>query len=512
MYKDRNCPDAGSIIDGYVVNKSSKGISGHFVTQNAIAPGELPGYTGWARPEKTLARFFSIKSTSKSMKAEGVAGYEYVIVVSCEGHEDCEVKTKNENNDGSKSNANHSNCTSLFFLRAYGPAVIPGTVTSRSCDGGGCCYEFTFVFYDPGLYTIEAVLTVSSSPLLTTFPLRVELNQQEPSYEGYLLPGFPIIENVVFGKEEGPKKTTSISERDVDKDLCTFEHLVETSSTSALEKARWKVVGKVNEKKYSSKTMNSSLVSTIGYANNVNSLGIMMEYQYLNGCLVIPESFFGNHDKRVASSDECSGPRNKIHIVYIGDSVLRVQKDMLQGLLKNVPTQQVELTFLSLHGGYRKNEVLGPANVEKFLKDLQLKNKGCKRFQTGCDDVVILFNTGLHDIHRLCSSEYRDERPSYLDKDRLSSGSFHCVNEYRALLKDFIEKINGFPAALKVFQTTTAAWPKYGNFGIQWSANAQSMILLSDFCEYFNNIAFEVLADYKHSDIQIMDGYWITYS
>jgi len=86
------------------------------------------------------------------------------------------------------------------------------------------------------------------------------------------------------------------------------------------------------------------------------------------------------------------------------------------------------------------------------------------------------------------------------------------VNEYRALLKDFIEKINEFPAALKVFQTTTAAWPKYGNYGIQWSANAQSMILLSDFCEYFNNIAFEVLADYKNSDIQIMDGYWITYS
>jgi len=52
---------------------------------------------------------------------------------------------------------------------------------------------------------------------------------------------------------------------------------------------------------------------------------------------------------------------------------------------------------------------------------------------------------------------------------------------------------------------------KYGNYGIDWNQNAQSMVLISDFCAAFNDIAFEVLADYKDSNIDIMDGYWITY-
>ena len=84
------------------------------------------------------------------------------------------------------------------------------------------------------------------------------------------------------------------------------------------------------------------------------------------------------------------------------------------------------------------------------------------------------------------------------------------MNEYRALLKDFLDVVQDFPADLKVFQSTTAAWPKYGNYGIEWGQGGQGMVLMSDFCQAFNDIAFEVLQDYKN-DIAIMDGYWITY-
>ena len=532
--KNRNnsCHDAKT-----VTKKTPRGtITGNInivSAKNAIAPGELPGYTGWARPEKTLARSFSIVKAVSSTgvvvvtptagdgktpsKITGTKGYyESVITVKCEGHKDCVTKNKNRN----RENNSDDHGPSLFFLRAYGPAVVPGTVTLRSCDRSvgvdeGCYYDITFVFYDPGLYTIEVVLTFSSPPPISAFPIIKESNQQESHYEGYLMPGFPLVATVEFEQEGGettiPQKSiTSISDKSTEeKDLCKFEDLVETSSTSAMKKVRWKVTGKVNEKEYSSKTMNSPLVSTMGYIHNVNSLGINMEYRYVNDCRILPESSFDKNLRgRPMSVGECSGPKKKIHIVYIGDSVLRVQKDMLQDLLKGIPTHQVEFTYLSLYGGYRKNEVLGPASVETFLQDLRVK--------TNDENVVILFNTGLHDIHRLCGAEFLDERPTYLEKDRLASGSFACIDEYRALLKDFVNAIHEFPAALKVFQSTTAAWPKYGNYGIGWDRNAQDMPLVSDFSAAFNEVAFEVLADYKDATssntIDIMDGYWITYS
>ena len=465
------------------------------VDSNSIAPGELPGYTGWARPEKTLARYFSVTAVSTDEAATTQTGFEYGVVVECRGHEDCSVVNKNNVRNGNGKNDDNDSCPSWFFLRAYGPSVVPGTIASRYATQGGCRYEFNFVFFDPGVYTVEAVLTVSQPPPISTFPLTGR--KYEPYYEGYLLPGFPLTTTVAFAN-------SNVASAEDDKALCQFEDLVETSASSAKNKARWKVTSRVNEKDYFSNSMNSTLVSTRGYATNVNSLGIHMEYRYVKDCRLIDESDFHRvrRDEPPLSGDRCRSSQEKVHIVYIGDSVLRVQKDMLQEFLKGKPTSKVELTYLSLHGGYRKNQAMGPANVQNFLNDLQIKAKG--------DKIVLLFNTGLHDIHRLCGDEFRDERPSYLDKDKLNSGAFACVNEYRALLKDFLDVVQDFPADLKVFQSTTAAWPKYGNYGIEWGQGGQGMVLMSDFCQAFNDIAFEVLQDYKN-DIAIMDGYWITY-
>jgi len=309
------------------------------------------------------------------------------------------------------------------------------------------------------------------------------------------------------------KKPIHLDDESVNEDdLCSFEDLVETSPMSAMSKARWKVTGKVNDRDYSSKTMKSPIVSTIGYVNNENSLGINMEYRYRNDCLILPESSFnkGPIPRRPKAVGQCDGPQKKVHIVYVGDSLLRVQKAMLQELLKDIPTDRVEFSLLQLHGGYRKVQKQGGKegmNVKTFFDDLKMKTKNAGNDET----IVILFNTGMHDIHNLCSAELSDDRKTYLDVNRLESGYFSCVEEYRALLRDFLDLVNDFPAALKVFQSTTAAWPKYGNWGFQWNQNGENMNLISDFCAAFNEIAFEVLADYKDSDIHIMDGYWITY-
>mmetsp|Transcript_9013 Transcript_9013/g.14455 ORF Transcript_9013/g.14455 Transcript_9013/m.14455 type:complete len:555 (-) Transcript_9013:256-1920(-) len=428
-----------------------------------IAPGELPGYTGWGRPEKTLARFFTVHSVSTDSPQ---VDQEFVVTVKCQGHEDCDKGS------------------SWFYLRAYGPAVVPGTMTHHSVNQKGW-YDMTFVFRDPGMYTVEVVLTFSNTPPISSFPIQTE----QPAYEGFLLPGFPLLVSV-----QQPQRRQEQVRKDAHR-LCTFDDFTETSPTSAMNKARWKVTGRSNGPGYDSQTIDSP-VSTRGYISNVNSLGIRMEYQYLSNCKLLPEEAFHKSLKDQRVFARC--PR-KIQIIYIGDSVLRVQKDKMREFINQM--ENVELNFLMLHLGYRRNQILGPANIQRFLDEIQHKAPN--------DAKVILFNTGLHDIHQLCGAENEDDRRKYLNSSLLVS-DFSCTAEYRALLKDFIAIIQNFPADLKVFQTSTAAWPKYGNWGIEWNTHGQAMPLVSDFCAAFNYIAFEVLAE--QDGIGIMDGYWITYS
>lgn len=66
------------------------------------------------------------------------------------------------------------------------------------------------------------------------------------------------------------------------------------------------------------------------------------------------------------------------------------------------------------------------------------------------------------------------------------------------------------PSLLTVFQTTTAAWPKWGNYGVSWPANStQPMPFVADFVMHFNELAWGVMRD---RNIPVMDAYWLTSS
>jgi hypothetical protein len=71
--------------------------------------------------------------------------------------------------------------------------------------------------------------------------------------------------------------------------------------------------------------------------------------------------------------------------------------------------------------------------------------------------------------------------------------------------------IKSYDAEFKVFQSTTAAWPKYGNFGVDWPMGGQLMPMATDVIPFFNDIAYGILKD-NFLEIDLMDGYWITYS
>jgi hypothetical protein len=231
-----------------------------------------------------------------------------------------------------------------------------------------------------------------------------------------------------------------------------------------------------------------------------------MEYRYLSGCDLLSETAF---DRKITMNDnqpdntlfsQC--PR-QIQAIYIGDSVLRVQMDKLKSLVGTA--NNIEFRFLSLHLGYRRNQILGPSNVQRFLDQARQNHPD--------DTIVILFNTGLHDIHQLCGAENAHDRHQYLNRS-IPDSDFSCLEEYRSVLGEFASIIQNYTAAdLKIFQSSTAAWPKYGNWNIEWNHHPQRMPLTSDFVSAFNDVAYDVLSQKKDYDgINIMDGYWITFS
>ena len=448
-------------LNGGILNDANASITTSSNTM-ALSPGELPGYTGWARPERTLAGYFLISSISHSQPR---VGEKFAISLRCQGHDDC------------------SNGESLFFVRAYGPSVVAGLVQSN----GGGQYVVEIRFLDPGTYTLEVVLNFSNVPSFDEFPLSSD--RQQPSYEGYLLPGFPMQVPV-----------QRISEVRSSSTFCSVENLTENSLTGAMSKARWVVTARANGPGYASETLEHPITKA-GYKRNIHSLGIHMSYQFV-GCQLMTRSAMAKLEGDNHPFHKCGGEEKPqtLQVIFIGDSVMRLQKEQFDGFVKHLPN--VQTTFINLAGGFRRCQKFGP-DIEAHLKDLQNRRP---------DDLkAVLFNTGLHDIHRLCGQEWSQDRYDYLDKKKLDSDKFVCLEEYKTLLEEFASIIQAFSADLRVFQSTTAAWPKYGNFGIEWSHGGQSLPLAADTVFRFNEVAIAVLEKYQN-DIQVMDGYWITYT
>ena len=100
-----------------------------------------------------------------------------------------------------------------------------------------------------------------------------------------------------------------------------------------------------------------------------------------------------------------------------------------------------------------------------------------------------------------------EDRRTYLRSDMPGA----CVDLYKIAISSLIEEIMKLPDDdLKIFQTTTAAWPKYGNYGAAWDPRyGQTLPLDAAFVEYFNSVALDILEDFP--SIAIVDGYHVSY-
>eukprot|EP00978_Attheya_sp_CCMP212_P017561 scaffold46967_cov52-Attheya_sp.AAC.1 len=83
---------------------------------------------------------------------------------------------------------------------------------------------------------------------------------------------------------------------------------------------------------------------------------------------------------------------------------------------------------------------------------------------------------------------------------------------YRAAVNDLVEFIQQFPAELRVFQSTSAGWLRYGNYGFAWpSTQLQPFPLSANFVSHFNDISFDVIKTIAPpANIFIMDAYWVS--
>jgi hypothetical protein len=460
--------------------------------QKTLYPGELPGYTGWPRPTSTLAGSFRIvgdSSWSPASTTANAANANAVVVVgknwTCSIH------------------CSHEACQhggSLLYIRAYGPAILPGQYT----DHRNGTYDVTFLPLDAGIYTVEVVLTFSNPPAFSEFPVAV---RREPAYEGYMLPGFPAAVSVKGG---GSSSSDSGVHSVVDPPLplCTMSQLLETGPSSAVQTGRWLVreknIERISNYNHTPSSNNSNDdINLDDYEEGYNSLGVHMEYRPTKCSLLDEAAIRGNNMLQQCRQTSMQNgvaeqaPRMMLRVIFIGDS--------------NIAKQYVWAGSNAVIGGhFRYSVIVTNRGINERLPEIkteiaELLRNDQRQGPSMQYQYVVIFNSGLHDILFLCGSNHWGLRINYTAR-----GDARCADLYREKLTELVRAIQQIPSVLTVFQTTTAAWPKWGTFGGSWpAAKKQPMPFTTSFVEYFNEIAWDIMREMR---IPVMDTYWLTLS
>jgi len=509
-----------------------------------ILPHELPGYTGWARPVHTLAGDFErIQQPSQQQPSQQQHQHQHqqdeMLVVSV--GQNCTVRVH-----CSHEAARYGG--SSFFVRAYGRSLLPGIVQ----DYKNGTYDITVIPFDEGTYTLEVVLTFSLTPNYMDTPLKGRGG--EPSYEGYMLPGFPIAftvtkdddfqdehstgnNNVIDAttKTETTTATTTTNTNNNNNNnnnnnhnnklpVCQAHELIETSTHSQLYTGRWLVTNKTRHWP-ASRTMDShskqnpyaqyEAIDLQNYKASHNALGFQMEYFY-NDCTVLSYADMTSREKWLQVLDGTADGGNEqkkhqaIHVLYIGDSNTRNQfnyfRDHIGMVVSNNQNVQnydrghswtfldgrLKLTYVDMMGNW----------PQTFNKTVDTIHHHVQEPRNRGDNFMVLYNAGLHEITNRCSLTGEAKGLKY-------DGS--CYDVYRQDVRDLTKVVKSFPASLRIWQSTVAGWPKWGLFGVSWpQTRGQKFPLEPNFCGWINELAWDVV--HTEHQIPVMDTYWISSS
>lgn len=452
---------------------SSPKVERQDTNQYALSPGELPGYTGWSRPEQTLAGYFDVAPlshppvTSLHAKYHSItkSGDVFSLLLTCNHN-----RTDGTGTEFEPAYECPQSGGTLFYVRAYGPSVITGIVT----DFFNSSYSVEMLFIDPGAYTLEVVVTFSVPMDFDEFPL-IDDMAIEPGYEGYMVSSFPLQILV---------ESSSPSTEDATKPWCTLSQLTESSPESALYKGHWQVIDNVAHSSHHPLTPDETTVSLDGYRMGLNSIGVRMRYVHedcelihirdllsaisggMDRCLHEQLGFnihigggdSGMDELRGSISDAADGVDSSsivdqarkdvneddtfegVHVIFIGDSVMRLVRSFFLKLIRG--SRGFKVTFIETNGGL----LAKMKDISSSLEDIRLREESANVKR------VILFNSGLHDIDILCSSKRSNTRRNR----NLTIEAVSCQDAYRAAMTNLVRVVDEYPAELKVFRSTTA--------------------------------------------------------
>jgi hypothetical protein len=197
--------------------------------------------------------------------------------------------------------------------------------------------------------------------------------------------------------------------------------------------------------------------------------------------------------------------------------------------------------------------------ITKQMPKLKLALKYFRNHLTQGTRLFIIFNSGLHDLGRLCTHSWQGDRSEFLS---IPDESFSCTKQYRNSMEEFVDLLQSLQPELLVFQSTTAGWPKWGNYGGAWPASrtqqypedphgvSKNLLIIFDLvllfrkkddeerkgvvgshqiwfssiscfylffsflrwatrkqCEEFNHVAFEIMQQRR---IPVVDAYWLS--
>ncbi len=331
-----------------------------------LVAGELPGYTGWPRSEKTLVSHFYQPSDGKNNINSPISiesGKRLSFNIQCDV-------------DECRNGGAH------FYLRAYGPSVITGEVI----DNENGSYTISFYPVDPGIYTVEIVLSFCCTNDWRSFPPENKYGgNNDLNYEGYLVDGFPHQVHIYPSKQDD----------NITKPICSMAQLVVTNnnSTNILQKGRWVVSDLIRSSVHKPKSSSSNGISFEGFQDGTNSIGISMEYNW-NDCSLLPLDFIvKKQNKTEHLLDQClsniSNNKRKeknLHVIFIGDSVMRLERQFfLQKILKKTTSKNIKFRYIETDGGilFRNKDIIQELEMLKKYKPNERR--------------LIYFNSGLHD-------------------------------------------------------------------------------------------------------------------
>ena len=530
-----------------MINKENRNIRRHWVLPNSndsgytlrddgnsmivnpysIKPGGLPGYTGWSRPEQTLAGYFDIEPlshpTAAAAATTGNANYHAItmsgemfsLLLTCNHNRTSSSHRHGDANDDSIVNEMEDEppyyyeCPeyggSLFYVRAYGPSVITGIVT----DMHNSSYSLNMQFIDPGEYTIEVVITFSLPMDYDEFPLVSEKDdeslREEPGYEGYMLSGFPL-QILVLNKSAASSSSQRITNDKKDEDdvttkpWCTLSQLTETSTESALYKGYWQVIDNVAHMSHQQLTPDETSVSLDGYRMGLNSLGLRMQYVYTDCELIHIHDLAGAITD--GGMDQCLNENldfniidNSISFVDIGTVDV---KDNTSATANVIATKSIigneqersssiyeDKIFEGIHVIFIGDSVM--RLVMSFFLKLVHKSRGFKvtfiETNGGIHSTIQNVTSTLENIRTrevsmnvkrviLFNSGLHDidilcssKRSRTRSKTYVTTQAVSCQDAYRMSMTKLITVLDEYPAEMKVFRSTTAGWHKVSFVG-----------------------------------------------